>query len=330
MSFPHILSDEALAWIQAVSVLIALIALLFSAIAVYFTVLMYRQKRGSFVRGRYSITSSSVATESKYVNEVILENLKDRSLVIFGIYLRLSSGYMVEIESFYESPLILKPFEVVKRSYDPIDFYSFNARRIDLNNLFDDGYRRNRLVLGTTDGKLIVRDPIPIWNPIHDWFKNHLQITAQIHRTNFRGRAYGENIIYLVELYKDDTLTQSIPIYPREFSYKWFRDLGGVEDSLSSVENMTTLFDAAIEDGKINVDRAAIINAVDLRHKRLDSNFESIKREPIVAKPSSWFFVNITGRLATLYNSRQLRRKNRDAQRKFAQESKESQKAPDQ
>jgi hypothetical protein len=330
VSFPYALSEQVLAWIQVVSVLIALVALLFSAIAVYFTVLMYRQKRGAFVRGRYSITSSSIATDSKYVNEVIIENLKDRSLVVFGIYLRLSSGYMIEIESFDDSPVILKPFEVVKRSYDPVDFYSFNARRIDLSPLFDDGYRKNRLVLATTDGKLVVKDPIPVWNPVYDWFRNHLKITAQIHRTSFAGRAYGGNVVYLVDLYKNENRIQSIPIYPAEFTYKWFRDIGGDEGSLTSAESMTALFDAAIKAGKINADRSVVVDVVAIKKDRLDSNFDYLKRDPIVARPSSWFFVNIIGRLATMYSSRQLRRKNRAAQKRLNQEMKEPKKVPDQ
>ena len=319
VNFPYKFSEQELAWMQAFSVLLAFIAFLLSVLAIYFTARTYWQKRGAFVRGSYIITSSSVATDYKYVNEVLLENLKDRPIVILGIYFHVSDNYLIELESFKGSPFILKPFEAVKRTYDPIDFYSFNVRRINLNALFENKYSKNRLVLATTDGKLIVKKPIPTWSPVTDWFNNHLRVTAQIHRVNFHGRGYGANILFLVDLFKDEELIRSIPLYPQESNYKWFRDLGGDEETLSSSDKVNSTFEAAITEGKIEADRIEIIDAKKTRDMIRNSSPQVFDDEPIIAEHLSWLYVNIVGRLVTWKRSREIQCQNRERKKTRAQ-----------
>jgi hypothetical protein len=273
---------------QASSVLIATIALLFSVLAVYFTARAYWQKRGASVRGHYTF-SSSVTTEQKYVSDILLENLKDRSIVIFGFYLRMSRNVYIEIERFDEEPLILKPFEVLARSYDPIDSYSFNMKRFNLNHLFDDKYRGVRLVLATSAGKLVIKKPVPIWNPIHDWFKNHAILTMQTDRSTFDGKGYGGNILFVVHLYKGDEIFQTFALYPREYTYKWFKDLGGSEDTLKSVTKVKELFEKFIEKDDIKADNVSVINA----RERLERHYQDYAKEQVLDLKSSWFFVHV-------------------------------------
>lgn len=103
-----------------ISLINSIVALIVSVIALIYTVRTYLLKSGSSVRGSYG-TCSSVSCEDKYVSSVTLENLKDRSTVIFSIYLKIGHNYFLEIENFESSPLILKPFEVYRKEYDAID-----------------------------------------------------------------------------------------------------------------------------------------------------------------------------------------------------------------
>src|SRR5439155_13648994 len=48
------------------------------------------------------------------VEYAALENLKDRAVVIFKIYMKFGNNVFIEIDDFANNPLILKPFEVFK------------------------------------------------------------------------------------------------------------------------------------------------------------------------------------------------------------------------
>ena len=61
----------------------------------------FRLKSGIEVRGFFSRTSS-IAAEDQYISEVTLENMKERAVVIFGIYLEVGHGCYIEIDNFEE------------------------------------------------------------------------------------------------------------------------------------------------------------------------------------------------------------------------------------
>lgn len=313
MNFPYTFTDQELAWIQAVSGLAAVAALLLSALAVYITIRIYWQKIGFQVRGSYYVVFSSVATDHRYVKEVMLENLKDRSVVIFGVYFRLSSGYLIEIERFDESPLILKPFEVTKRTYGPPDFYSVNNRKLNLNPLFDLGSkRRNYLVLSTPDGKVKVKRWIKKWDPMWEWFWNHLIVTAQIQSAQFHGNSYGSNLIYFVELKKGGKLTDSMALYPRDFELKRLRDLGATPSSFDTKESLGAMLAQAIAEGRIDADDFLVHDAKAILEKR----YENYVQEPFEAMRLSWFTTHFIGRFATWRANRELAESNKEAKRK--------------
>ncbi|MQY43442.1 hypothetical protein GG681_12390 [Epibacterium sp. SM1969] len=307
MNFSYQFTDQELAWLQALSTLAAFVALLLSVVAVYFSARTYWQKKGAFIRGNYRLTSGSIATEDKYVNEVILENLKDRAVVVFAIYLKLSPNFTIKLESFEDDPTIIKPFEVIKRTYDPVDFYSFNMKKFDLNGLIDDRYQKNRLMLSTSDGRLVVKRPIPLWNPVHAWFSNYMNVTFEARRALFDGRGFGGNVLYLVNLYDGTEKKQVLPLYPGEAKFKWYRDLGGTNESLEAAEKVKAVFEDAILRDGLQFDRVEVI---DVQAKKESSNFLPTG-ERKVAKRHSWLYVNIVGRLATKLDKRRLRKRNR-------------------
>ena len=306
MNFPHSFSEQELAWMQASSVLVAVIALLFSALAVYFTARTYWQKKGAFVRGQYGIISSSVHTEHKYVCNVVLENLKDRSIVVFGIYLRLARNVFLEIERFDEEPLILKSFEATTRRYDPLDSYSFNMRRFNVNHLFNDRYKGVRLVLATSEGKVVIKKPILIWDPSHQWFRNHSIITMRPNRATFEGKGYGGNVLYVVHLRKGEEILQTFSLYPGEHTYKWFSDLGGTEDTLESAEKVKIVFEKAIAESGMKADRVTVIDA----REALEKAYKDYAEEKTLDLRTSWFFVHVLARFATFWSRRKLRKEN--------------------
>lgn len=231
-------------------------------------------------------------------------------MVIFGIYLRLDHGYNLCIEEFEEDPFIISPFEVVRRKYDPLDGYSFNMKRLKIDALLENR-RRTKIMLSTTDGMITVKKPVFVNKPAYQWLKNHLIISIDINRTTFRGKSYGGATKYLVNLLNDDELIEAIPLYGREQSFKWFRDLGGGETDLASAGTVQKLFEKVIVDKKSKANRVEVIDYQAILSKRYaDYNLESS-----VAERHNWFFVHAVGRLWTVWDTRRLRRWNKAQQK---------------
>jgi hypothetical protein len=84
------------------------------------------------------VARAQTSCNDVYVTEVILENLKDRAVTIFSIYLKIGHNYYVELENLEEKPLVLKAFETYRREFGPIEFYGINNNKIRLNDLLGD------------------------------------------------------------------------------------------------------------------------------------------------------------------------------------------------
>lgn len=307
MTVPSIQSPELIAWLQALSTFFAFIALILSVIAVYFTVITFRMKKGFYVRGICSWSSGSVATNDPYVHEVVIENLKDRAIVIFGIYLKLGHGLTLTIERFDNEPLVIRPFEVYKKKYDPVDGYSFNMKRVRISDIID--YKENySLILSTTDGLIKAKKPPAIKNPTYDWFKNHLAITLETDRTNVNGKSYGGATKYVVEVYEGSEIVERIALYGDDHKYAWFRDIGGKLEDLDSESSVKNLFESVLKDkGFENRRRVEVIDYAMVLHKR----YEGYILDPTVLKKRSWIIVHGLGRLLTAIKTRKMIRENR-------------------
>jgi hypothetical protein len=140
-----------------------------SCAAVFVAYRGYTRKSGLRLRGSFG-TTSTIECADDFVNRVILENMKDRAVTIFAIYLRLGYNVYVVIEDFGNEPFILKPYETYNKRYDPIEFYTFNMRRLQIDDLLKNRAVRKRLVLSTSTGKYTVRKWIGRWDPVHTWF----------------------------------------------------------------------------------------------------------------------------------------------------------------
>nr|MDE5978237.1 hypothetical protein [Turicibacter sp.] len=171
------------------SVILALIAL-------YFTIKTYGLKKGQNIRGSYS-TSQSIYCEDTYIHTVELENYKDKVAIIYSIYLKIGHNYYLELENFEDSPLMLNPFELYKKEYDPIDLYMISFTHVSIEKLLLDKKVKKQLVLSTSKGKYKVRKRINHWSPIYYQFKNYSRSMICIGRTSYNNKSYGGNATYI-------------------------------------------------------------------------------------------------------------------------------------
>lgn len=286
---------------------ISITAMIVSIIALVYTVRTYLLKSGSNIRGSYGMCSSSVTCEDQYISSLTLENLKDKAVIIFKVYLKIGHSYYLEIEDFDEEPLILKPFEVYKNTYEPIDLYSINMRRINLNSLLSNEKISKKIVISTSDGKYVIRSWIIHWDPVYDFFKNQLTAIIQPRRATFRGKSYGLNAKYIVAIKTENGKEEIIPIYPRDAEIKKFRNFQLTKDSLDTKDRLEEFLYDQVSAGFLNCEEIVVHD----RSTWLDEIYESENKETIEAKYHGWFFYNVIGHLITKLSNRRLRRKNK-------------------
>jgi hypothetical protein len=293
------------------NLVLASIALVVATPAAWFTYQSFRLKSGQRVRGWFGVTST-VDCDDKFVGHVLLENLKDRAVVIFKIFLELSHGYWVQVEDFGSTPLILRPFEVFERDYGPIEYYTFSLSRVDINALIDNSTIRRRLVLSTTDGKHVVREWIRGWNPIGDFFKNHTTAVITPIRSTLKGVTYGANIKYLVHLTMPDGTEETIGVRKRGYNIRLFKRFDIPQQALSSAESLEEFLLSKAIDGSL---RCADLTVRDLDAWR-DEVYEHRKETAdVVAKPRGWVVYHVLGRFVTWWSDVRMRRSNRRTQK---------------
>lgn len=289
-----------------ISLINSIVALIVSVIALIYTVRTYLLKSGSSVRGSYG-TCSSVCCEDKYVSSVTLENLKDRSTVIFSIYLKIGHNYFLEIENFESSPLILKPFEVYRKEYDAIDLYSVNMKRIRLDSLFNNKKVKKQLLLSTSDGKYVVNDYIRIWDPVVDFFKNHLTAVIKINRGTYKGKSYGGNTKFIVDIKFENGKEEVVAIYPRDYQIRRFKDFQLTKESLGSKEQFEKFLSEQVDLGNLVCSELSVHDIESWKQKNYDIQY----KESFEAEYYNWFTYRVIGPVLTKYDSYRIRRKNK-------------------
>jgi hypothetical protein len=281
------------------------LAISFSAFTV--AVLNYRRKSSLRVRGTYAITHG-IAGEDLYLSSVTLENLKDRAITIFGIYLRVGYHHYIKVEEFEEMPLIIKAYETWHNEYEPIDFYAVSSRKIDMNDLLRQEGLRRKLVLSTGEGKYVVRDFNLIWTPVREHLlANCLTVPVYPMRLFYNGKALGGNVKFIVEIVDKNGEHVTVPIYPGEVGLERFNGVILTKESLENAKALEKYLNAQKKAGKLSCTSFKVVDSETLRsrHRMFDG------KERIPAKPHGFFVYYILGPLLYWYD-----RRNRNKKRK--------------
>lgn len=308
------------------SLLNSVVAMIVSIIALIYTIRTYLLKSGANVRASFGTCSSSVACEDQYVASIVLENLKDRAIVIFKVYLQLGPNYYIELEDFSEAPLVLRPFEAYQKEYGPIDLYSINLSRIDLNDLFQDKKVKKRIVLSTSDGRYVVKSWIRRWDPVYDFFRNHLTAVVHPRRSTYKGKSYGINAKYIVEFKMASGKEEVVAIYPRDDEIQKFRRFRLTREGLASKEALEAHLYEQVGKGLLG---CAEITVHDVG-PWLAESYESESRKTIKARRYSWFVYRMMGPILTkfsdwtLMRQNKARARNKTAANKALQETRET------
>ena len=271
---------------------VSLTALIVAIIALSYTVRTFWLKAGDKVRFSYSI-HSNIEAEDKYIGSITLENLKDKALVIFEIYLKIGNGLYLEIEKFESAPLIVRPFEVYQKAFDPVIFYSSNTDRVKIDRLLEDRRIKRYVVLSTTNGKYRVKANIPRWTPLGEYFGNVYSGIIQPRWLIHRGKAYGSQVRFLLDIEKHNGSRECVTIYPEEYRHNQLRNLKLTKDLLETKESFDSFVREKLADGTINWKSYEIIEF----RKEVQEIEGFLDEDPIIPEPVGLFRYHTAGRL---------------------------------
>ena len=264
--------------------------------------LNFRRKSGVDIRGAYSM-ASSISCVDRYVHEVILENQKDRTTTIFGVYLQVGYAYLIQIEDFEESPFHLKPYETFHREYGPIEYYAASMYKVDFNRLLESPKVRKRLVLSTSEGRYVIKRPILRWHPISEFFRNSFAAVARPVPSKYKDTYLGSRVKYVVEFETDDGREEIVPIHPGDHGGRRFKHFSLSEDSLRSRDALDSYLQELLKLGWIKV-KAIRVHDVDEWRKETEKG--SFPMKSAVADDHGFFKYFIVGpllaKLSTLRN----------------------------
>ncbi|NWO06765.1 MAG: hypothetical protein HLX50_14045 [Alteromonadaceae bacterium] len=288
------------------SFMVSLVALIISFIALQYNVRTFWLKAGDKVRFNYSV-ASSIEAEDNYISSITLENLKDKALVIFEIHLKLANGLYLELERYEDSPLVVEPFGVFQKNYDPVIFYSSNGDRVKLDHLLDSRKSKPHVVLSTTNGKQKVKANIPRWTPLGEYFGNVYSGIIQPMRLIHRDKAYGSNVRFLLDIEKADGERECVPIHSEDFRQSRLKNIELTEESLKDKPSFVALIESHLSEGLVNWKNYDIIE-----FRKEVEQIEGFKdKNPIKPDQVGALQYHIVGRILNWIESWKMSRQNR-------------------
>jgi len=288
--------------------LATLLTMAISYIVLIVTLLTYNLKLSVKIYGDYCIASDSQC-EDRYVSTVLLENKKDRAIAIFGIYLHIKPNLYIELTKYDTKPLILEPFATYREDFGPIQYYSMNMNKVNLNKIFDTkkSNRKTFIVLSTSMGKYIVKKTIKRWEPVGDFFKNHYTWWIKQQSIKFQDKFVGSNIKYII-IFKIKDKEHSMFLEAEDYRLLKYRNIQFTKDSLENKDNLTKFVENAISEGKIKCDDFTILISDDWK-----GDYElKVVEAPLI----NWFQYYVIGKIATICSDLRLRKINKMSNKK--------------
>jgi hypothetical protein len=276
-----------------------------SILALGVSILNYRRKSGTSIRAGWCLASSR-ACNDRYVSEFILENLKDKAVTIYAIYLKIGLNYYLELENHEKKPLVLRAFETYRQSFGPLEFYALSTQRVGLNKLFNDDSVRKQIVLSTGDGKYHVASDIQRWNPISEFFLNHMTAVVRPVHALHKDQYLGSNVKYVVELRGADGNEEIIPIHPKDHELQVFRQFRLTPQALESREDLEKYLKRQRRFGKLSFEKLVVYD-LDAWRKRAHDLYT---QESLEAEHYGWWRYRVVGRLLTIFSEWKLRWEN--------------------
>lgn len=296
------IADNLIDILQVAAFLVAVVALVVSWVAL-------SQKKGCKIRCGIGL-ATSIESEGYYVKEVIVENLKDKSIAIYDMYLRIGVNTYIDLFNRPHhpgrpaiTPDIIPPFEIkVYSFYPPVYYDCHNIKITNIDNLIT--RKDAKIVLSTNTGKVIADTNMKLWFPMSDFWGNHRTLLVRPQRLSYKGdtykdRSYGRGVLYLAVITTKDCKEHEYPIY-KDPSNKvgYFYKVKFNKECLANKDKVYQFLEEQKSVGNIDYEKLEIIDWSE-EVKTLES---SIHGEDEI-QTSNWFQYRIIGKIETLYHN---------------------------
>ena len=283
---------------------IALASVVIALLAVVFAVRGDRRKTGIDIRSSFSV-ASTIWSKEQWVAEVRLENVKDRAVTIYKIYLQVGHGLYIEVEDLTEEPYSLGPYSVYQKKYDPIEFYSHGMTRI--TGILGKG-KRQRIVLMTSQGRHDSKPGLRMTDdPMLDTIlKNYWTGVMRPERWLFKDRCYGSEAIYIITFFDNDDKEEVVPIYPGDHEIRKFRKFSLTKESLESKQALESFLETQITEGTLFCNTFEVVDVEPIKRTIFKDYSESM-----AVVHQGWFTYNVLSRCLTVWEKWKMNRKNK-------------------
>lgn len=284
---------------------IALASFAIAVLALAFAIRGDRRKSGIDIRADFSV-AGSVWSAERWVAEVRLENLKDRPVSVYKIYLEVGHGLHIEVEDFTETPLCLGAYSVYQNKYEPVEFYSHGARRV--TGFLDGRKTRQRIVLTTAQGRYYPKRGTKTFDdPFLDTIlKNYTTGVVHPRRLQYKGHSYGSEARFVVTFNNADGKDEVVPIYPHDYKIKKFRNFTLTKEAIESQQTLEEFLRKQIVAGKLSCLSMDVVD-LDALRQEVFKDFS----ETMTLTPQGWFSNKVIGRGVTHWEKFKQARKNR-------------------
>ena len=289
---------------QDLNFALMLLSIIIATIAGVFTYLTYKLKIGQKAKASCVITYSK---DLPYISSVIIENLKDKDLVIHDIYVKFGPDIYVDLldKDFSDKyNIVVPPLGVKEIKFGPVFMYNVNTHRVTVESLFKT--TKYKIVLSTSHGKLTCNDWGKGWNAISESLNNHhvvvvypnkIYSTSSVYfKNNFETPAidyssYSDEVQYVVKITTKDGEQMFCKIYNNNKKIKLFENLTFSEDVLKDEVSIRKYLNKAKEKKIVNFSK--IEEIYDVR-KMMASTLEHYQDETIELKSENpWHFYTI-------------------------------------
>ena len=289
---------------QDLSLALMLLSIFIATIAGIISYLTYKFKIGQKAKASCVITYSK---DLPYISSVIIENLKDKDLVIHDIYVKFGPDIYVDLldkdfsDKYY---IVVPPLGVKEIKFGPVFMYNVNTHRVAVESLFRK--TKYKIVLSTSHGKLTCKDWGKGWSAISESLNNHhvvvvypnrIYSTSSVYfKNNFETPAidyssYSDEVQYVVKLTTKDGEQMFCKIYNNNKKIKLFENLTFSEDVLKDEVSIRKYLNKAKEKKIVNFSK--IEEIYDVR-KMMASRLEHYQDEIIELKSEGqWHFYTI-------------------------------------
>lgn len=298
---------------------ISFLSLIVSIVVLVLTYQAWHLKVGKKVKGYWGY-GSSIEAGGHYIGHVVLENCKDKDLVIHNMYLRF--GRNIYLDLFAKDAVnnsyvhILPPLSTVVFNFGGALLYDDGSRIVDFDSLFRGKNRIDaKIVLNTNDGKIVVGNFRRGWSPTYQYFNNFatmlIRPISYYTDTSVYGKqgsvtlehkaidytSYGKGTLFLVDLELEDNQVVTFPVFKDIKCYK-FAELDFTDDNLKDSNSLRLFLEKSKKQNKI--DFVSIKKITDLQKSREELLSQYTNSDtPLALETLNWWNYFIVSQIET-------------------------------